>query len=116
MGLVVAYTWNREKQMFVALGKEFDMAFDCGRFRCIIKNEFTLSQILLKSRNYLIARTILFNQSQHYFPLLLLENILPLIAGSHRYEPLKPNQFSSIYRGYYRDAHLAVGKRFSFIS
>ena len=24
-GLVVAYTWNREKQMFVALGKEFDM-------------------------------------------------------------------------------------------
>ena len=25
MGLVVAYTWNREKQMFVALGKEFDM-------------------------------------------------------------------------------------------
>ena len=23
--LVVAYTWNREKQMFVALGKEFDM-------------------------------------------------------------------------------------------
>ena len=41
VGLVVAYTWNREKQMFVALGKEFDMAFDCGRFRCIIKNEFT---------------------------------------------------------------------------
>ena len=25
MGLVVAYTWNREKQMFVALGKVFDM-------------------------------------------------------------------------------------------
>ena len=25
MGLVVAYTWNREKQMFVALGREFDM-------------------------------------------------------------------------------------------
>ena len=24
-GLVVAYTWNLEKQMFVALGKEFDM-------------------------------------------------------------------------------------------
>ena len=24
-GLVVAYTWNRQKQMFVALGKEFDM-------------------------------------------------------------------------------------------
>ena len=23
--LVVAYTWNREKQMFVTLGKEFDM-------------------------------------------------------------------------------------------
>ena len=23
VGLVVAYTWNREKQMFVALGKEF---------------------------------------------------------------------------------------------
>ena len=23
--LVVAYIWNREKQMFVALGKEFDM-------------------------------------------------------------------------------------------
>ena len=40
VGLVVAYTWNREKQMFVTLGKEFDMAFDCGRFRCIIKNEF----------------------------------------------------------------------------
>ena len=25
VGLVVAYTWNREQQMFVALGKEFDM-------------------------------------------------------------------------------------------
>ena len=25
VGLVVAYTWNREKQMFVALKKEFDM-------------------------------------------------------------------------------------------
>ena len=25
VGLVVAYNWNREKQMFVALGKEFDM-------------------------------------------------------------------------------------------
>ena len=25
--LVVAYTWNREKQMFVALGKEFDMYY-----------------------------------------------------------------------------------------
>ena len=25
VGLVDAYTWNREKQMFVALGKEFDM-------------------------------------------------------------------------------------------
>ena len=25
VGLVVAYIWNREKQMFVALGKEFDM-------------------------------------------------------------------------------------------
>ena len=25
VGLVVAYTWNREKQMFVTLGKEFDM-------------------------------------------------------------------------------------------
>ena len=24
VGLVVAYTWNREKQMFVALRKEFD--------------------------------------------------------------------------------------------
>ena len=23
--LMVAYTWNREKQMFVALGKEFEM-------------------------------------------------------------------------------------------
>ena len=22
---MVAYTWNREKQMFIALGKEFDM-------------------------------------------------------------------------------------------
>ena len=25
VGLMVAYTWNREKQMFAALGKEFDM-------------------------------------------------------------------------------------------
>ena len=25
VGLMVAYTWNREKQMFVARGKEFDM-------------------------------------------------------------------------------------------
>ena len=25
VGSVVAYTWNREKQMFVALRKEFDM-------------------------------------------------------------------------------------------
>ena len=28
VGLVVAYTWNREKQMFVVLGKEFDMFLD----------------------------------------------------------------------------------------
>ena len=27
VGLVVAYTWNREKQMFVALGREFDMHY-----------------------------------------------------------------------------------------
>ena len=27
VGLVVAHTWNREKQMFVALGKEFDILF-----------------------------------------------------------------------------------------
>ena len=27
VGLVVAHTWNLEKQMFVALGKEFDMLF-----------------------------------------------------------------------------------------
>ena len=35
MGLVVAYTWNRENQMFVALGKEFDMYATkkiCGKF------------------------------------------------------------------------------------
>ena len=25
VGLVVVYTWNREKKMFIALGKEFDM-------------------------------------------------------------------------------------------
>ena len=25
LGLVVVYPWSREKQMFVALGKEFDM-------------------------------------------------------------------------------------------
>ena len=25
--LVVAYTWNREKHIFVALGKEFDMHY-----------------------------------------------------------------------------------------
>ena len=32
VGLVVAYTWNREKQIFVALGKEFDMEhlFHCS--------------------------------------------------------------------------------------
>ena len=28
LGLVVTYTWNREKQMFVARGKEFDMFFN----------------------------------------------------------------------------------------
>ena len=27
VGLVDAYTWNREKQMFVAMGKEFDMLY-----------------------------------------------------------------------------------------
>ena len=35
VGLVVAYTWNRENQMFVALGKEFDMYATkkiCGKF------------------------------------------------------------------------------------
>ena len=30
VGLVVAYTWSREKQMFVALGKEFDMSTKTG--------------------------------------------------------------------------------------
>ena len=33
VGLVVAYTWNREKQMFVALGKEFDMIRSIFPFR-----------------------------------------------------------------------------------
>ena len=28
VGLVVAYTWNRDKQMFVALGKEFYMIWN----------------------------------------------------------------------------------------
>ena len=32
VGLVVAYTWNREKQMFVALGKEFDMVIQHKSF------------------------------------------------------------------------------------
>ena len=31
VGLVVAYTWNREKQMFVVLGKEFDMLRQIAR-------------------------------------------------------------------------------------
>ena len=31
MGLVVAYTWNREKQTFVALGKEFDILLFSGK-------------------------------------------------------------------------------------
>ena len=31
VGLVVAYTWNREKQMFVALGEEFDMLLFSGK-------------------------------------------------------------------------------------
>ena len=31
VGLVVAYTWNREKQMFVALGREFDMLRQIAR-------------------------------------------------------------------------------------
>ena len=35
VGLVVAYTWNREKQMFVALGKDFDMCSSHER-RCFL--------------------------------------------------------------------------------
>ena len=37
VGLVVAYTWNREKQMFVALGKEFDMVM--RKKGCVVQNE-----------------------------------------------------------------------------
>ena len=36
-GLVVAYTWNREKQMFVALGKEFDMVVRYNAVHYILK-------------------------------------------------------------------------------
>ena len=41
VGLVVAYTWNREKQMFVALGKEFDMetAYEIAPSLCEIFNK-----------------------------------------------------------------------------
>ena len=35
VGLVVAYTWNREKQMFIALGKGFDMCSSHER-RCFL--------------------------------------------------------------------------------
>ena len=35
VGLVVAYTWHREKQMFVALGKDFDMCSSHER-RCFL--------------------------------------------------------------------------------
>ena len=38
VGLVVAYTWNREKQMFVALGKEFDVeqwSHDVDQCQCL---------------------------------------------------------------------------------
>ena len=36
--LVVAYTWSREKHMFVALGKEFDM-FSLFRFEDVVSFE-----------------------------------------------------------------------------
>ena len=38
VGLVVAYTWNREKQMFVALGKEFDMLMCINRYTACKSN------------------------------------------------------------------------------
>ena len=43
VGLAVAYTWNREKQMFVALGKEFDMqhtTFNWASMQTKSKGEF----------------------------------------------------------------------------
>ena len=44
VGLVVAYTWNREKQMFVALGKEFDMTpFYSLKDFIIIQSEIKLT-------------------------------------------------------------------------
>ena len=44
--LVVAYTWNREKQMFVALGKEFDM----GKRGIFMKNDNESWDVLGDSR------------------------------------------------------------------
>ena len=53
MGLVVAYTWNREKQMFVALGKEFDMIpWERNWY------ELAFKYFIFKKRNYyFIANT-----------------------------------------------------------
>ena len=49
VGLVVAYTWNREKQMFVALGKVFDMCVESQRRKAI-------SRISLFHHHYFIWR------------------------------------------------------------
>ena len=46
MGLVVAYTWNREKQMFVALGKEFDMFIKHPLIRLPMHISFELKWLL----------------------------------------------------------------------
>ena len=51
VGLVVAYTWNREKQMFVALGKEFDM--------CPLKNQINfLNRWTFPSKHLIFLKSL----------------------------------------------------------
>ena len=64
VGLVVAYTWNREKQMFVALRKEFDMQrirfleLKCFRFNGDLKQTTTATARGYGKTKDLIVRTI----------------------------------------------------------
>ena len=67
VGLVVAYTWNREKQMFVALGKEFDMvsAYLCKvGVETVVWKEFKITS-LNSASNY--HENQFFHKDQEHF-------------------------------------------------
>ena len=68
MGLVVAYTWIREKQMFVALGKEFDMRLLLWIDRRIMAHYLSHKILLENLVHRDIGKSCIRNLARRFFP------------------------------------------------